>query len=306
MPKFNLDLYQIPCATVPDYTLEADDHQTKGMFAMFQYLSDDEKKEYQVNLNCHRQWIDTKAHSIPCKKLMYVLSPEQLLYVFDLSVHSQLNAGKPVLSAGWVTYDSTHPEETLIDNCSGHYTPSLSMFIGAILHLHNAEYLGCHFKIKINKRTKVDCPESQLIERFKNILSDDKSTDEGVTFTVSVTNDGLSLHTAESLFPIPVPFFFNLRKSSSLMHALTNISPTANNSFASNRDLFAQLIECDLTSPSPVPNAPSSTSRESDSTLESSFARSGLLIQNSIFLPSTSTSTCRTLDPTPLKEDLGI
>lgn len=304
MPKFNLDLYQIPYAKVPDYTLEADEHQTKGMFAVFQYLSDDEKKEYQVHLNCHRQWIYTKDRSIPCKRLMYALSPEQLLYVFDLSVHSQLNAGKPLLSAGWVTYDSTHPEETLIDNCSGHYTPSLSMFIGAILQLHNAEYLGCRFKIKINKRTKVDCSNSQLNEYFRDILRDDKSTDEGVIFTVSVTNDDLTLHTAEGPFPIPVAFFFHLRKSSSLMHALTNISPSANNSFASNQDLFAQLMENDLTSPSPVPNAPSSTSRESDSTLESSLARSGILIQNSMFLPSPSAS--RTLDFTPLKEGIGI
>jgi hypothetical protein len=90
---------------------------------------------------------------------MFAVGKNGALYLGTPTVHSQFKAGKEVQSAGWINYqwdNELQQAKVLIDNCSGHYTPTLSQFIQTLYGLHQAKLLPEHFEIKLSKFTKFD------------------------------------------------------------------------------------------------------------------------------------------------------
>ena len=90
---------------------------------------------------------------------MFAVGKNGALYLGTPTVHSQFKAGKEVQSAGWLNYQwdkERQQAKILIDNCSGHYTPTLSQFMQTLYGLHEAKLLPDRFEIKLSRFTKFD------------------------------------------------------------------------------------------------------------------------------------------------------
>lgn len=186
-------LDNVPLAQVSKDKREEDEHSSRGIFSFFQYFNDEERDDVEVIINEKGQWIFKKTRT-PVElnhKYMYVVRHEGYgLYLFNSSVHSQLNAGNPVLSAGWVEYSGT---SAVFDNCSGHYTPSLSMFMVTLLHLWQSQFFSETLQIRLHKLTIIDSTCPHVRSFLTNIFSSARDTDEGVLFNIALTDKSIEL-----------------------------------------------------------------------------------------------------------------
>ncbi|MCX7114775.1 MAG: hypothetical protein NTW08_02530 [Gammaproteobacteria bacterium] len=163
-------------APVTPDKLDADRSCTSGDFPVFSYFNEEEKNECLVISDPTFRWSFSNANTpLEDKKYMYIVDPEGSPFMFNATVHSQANAGKPVRCAGWIDYVANSPSDRIIDNCSGHYTPTLCQFITTIHQLHNNGLLPDAFLIKLSKFTKIDVPadQRQIIDYFQNLLNQD-------------------------------------------------------------------------------------------------------------------------------------
>lgn len=120
-------------ATVSPDKLEADRSSSTGDFAVFRYFNEEEKRACKVVTDADHAWIYSESkESLVDKKYMYIVDSQGSFHVFNATVHSQVNAGAPVMCAGWIDYVRENPSNRVVDNCSGHYTPTLSQFINTL------------------------------------------------------------------------------------------------------------------------------------------------------------------------------
>lgn len=139
---------------------EEDSSQTSGLFGNYSFFDTQSRKEHKVAVNENSRWVyDLTGENVPNKVYMYAVGQNGALYIGTPTVHSQFKAGKETQSAGWINYqwnDAKNSASIVIDNCSGHYTPSLSQFITTLYGLQQVGFLPNEFSIKLNRFTKVD------------------------------------------------------------------------------------------------------------------------------------------------------
>lgn len=157
--------------------LQEDESATSGENAFFYYYTEEQREEERVVIKDGHWFYQQSGQYVFEKKqkLMYAVldtpSGGTNLYVFDTTVHSQLNAGNPVRSAGWVSISGN---TITIDNSSGHYTPSLSLFIYTLKKIQR--FLGASFIMELNEHTKLDIPNKKLLNEFTNLLASTERT----------------------------------------------------------------------------------------------------------------------------------
>jgi hypothetical protein len=208
---------------------EADALQTSGIFYMFSYFDKETRREHKVDIDENNRWIYEGNHKpVPNGEYMYAVGQNGAIYIGHPTVHSQFKAGKDTQSAGWLTYrwDEQKSQATvMIDNCSGHYTPTLSQFLSTLHGLHTAKVMPDHFQLKLSKFTKIDYAEKNnafwqdVINDSKEQLSSGLSKqDETALLTVeySAKIDGFifSRGTSESLQMTKQEILKNSEKSS--------------------------------------------------------------------------------------------
>lgn len=136
---------------------EADAMQMSGLFYMYSYFDKDTRKEHKIALDENDRWIYEKdSRVVPDGKYMYAVGQNGALYMGNPTVHSQFKAGKDTQSAGWIEYHWDKDANVIIDNCSGHYTPTLSQFLITLHGLHAAGVLPDQFQLKLSKFTELD------------------------------------------------------------------------------------------------------------------------------------------------------
>jgi len=151
------------------------------------YFSTEEKASYKVQASHNLPWMYEKSHEIistessKSKQKMYVIDEKGDLYIFDALVHSVLNAGEPVQLAGFVSY---YVKDSLvhlcIDNCSGHYTPSLSQFLEVLINLKERLMLPSKFFIKINRLCQLNTSDelNNFIRHYLTLIADERESTE--------------------------------------------------------------------------------------------------------------------------------
>ena len=172
-----VDFISMPRQAVIDPAKKEDDFAAmEGDNFIFQYFDPDERKEHLVVVQDGKWIFQSTGRDVfkTASSFMYVVLDEGLLgsrlYLFNSTVHSQLNAGAPVRCAGWIKHE---PDNSItIDNCSGHYTPSLSLFIYTLKKL--THYMGTSFTIGLAPQTKLDIPDELLKEQFNTLLKTPK------------------------------------------------------------------------------------------------------------------------------------
>lgn len=147
-------------ASVNPEKQEEDDHFIKGEF--LSYFKRNLRKELAVEKDEKNQifYLNSSDSSKAIKngKYMYVVSRTGCLYISDFAtIHSQIKAGKKVQCAGHLEVKGNRIVKIMND--SGHYTPTLMMFLSCISGLVKEGYLAEQFKIGITKNTKMDSLE---------------------------------------------------------------------------------------------------------------------------------------------------
>lgn len=168
-----------------DKALE-DAFNTEGLFYQYAFFDKAMRKAHKIDLAQGRWVYDVSRGKVADKTYMYAVGPNGALYVGTPSVHSQFKAGKETQSAGWLDYrwnETTGKKEITIDNCSGHYTPTLSQFLSTVHGLCEVDMLPASFQIKLSKFTKMDY-ENGIDVFLKKCISD-----EGEYLPISVKYD---------------------------------------------------------------------------------------------------------------------
>jgi hypothetical protein len=176
MPKDRINRRENNLARVSDDKAEADVQQTSGLFYMFSYYDKKTRREHKVSLDENGQWlyeIDNKP--VPNGQYMYAVGKNGALYIGTPTVHSQFKAGKETQSAGWIDYN-WDKHNIVIDNCSGHYTPTLSQFLSTLYGLHTAKVLPDHFQLKLSKFTAIDYDTNKPF--WQDVINDSKGKHE--------------------------------------------------------------------------------------------------------------------------------
>ncbi len=169
-------------ASVSPYKRDEDKNCTSGDTPTFCYFEGSQKEEYRVISTEDHIWVFNATRSIVnTGPNMYVVTPDGAFYIFNTTVHSQLTAAGPVQSAGWVQYNREDPTKTIIDNCSGHYSPTLSQFISTLIGMHQSSFLPLHFVIKLNKNTTIDIPQNGRINEFFTHLLSESAAETEIT-----------------------------------------------------------------------------------------------------------------------------
>lgn len=141
-------------AEVSPDKLEEDKFIMNGIASMCCYLSDEEQNTTKCFLHEGVLYFSGSGEIVPDGRYMYVILPKGDLCVGSLTVHSQFNAGQPVISAGWLAVESS--AIVCIDNNSGHYTPTLRQFLSGIITLHKEGLLIDKVEIQLNVCTTND------------------------------------------------------------------------------------------------------------------------------------------------------
>ena len=159
-------------AAVSDDKRSEDQSCTQGETPIFCYFDKSDKEQYRVVTTQNHIWLFKTNHAtVDNTPKMYVVTKSGSLYVFNATVHSQLKAAKPVQSAGWVTYNKEDPSKMTIDNCSGHYSPTLSQFISTLIGMQRFYFLPHRFITKINKLTTIDVQDDRIKHFFIDRLN---------------------------------------------------------------------------------------------------------------------------------------
>lgn len=159
------------------------------------YFSSEDKASYKVQASHEAAWrYDTSQELIatehmPHQQKMYVIDDLGDIYLFDALVHSALNAGGPVQCAGWISYYVKDAKTHLcIDNCSGHYTPSLVQFMSVLIDLRTRHMVPHEFFIKINRLCKLNAG-ADLNDFIKQFLTLETSENEAVKISIAFLED---------------------------------------------------------------------------------------------------------------------
>lgn len=148
-------------SVTPEKAIE-DEHNTAGLCALYCFFEKHERQNLKIE--CDEKlsaWSYENSKKILASgRYMYAVGKNGAMYVGDgIAVHSQFKSGKDVQSAGWLSYEKKEDSKSFdltIDNCSGHYTPSLSQFLQTLRGLHHVGMIPNEFKIKLSKFTKID------------------------------------------------------------------------------------------------------------------------------------------------------
>lgn len=139
---------------------EADSMCTQGLLSLFSYFDKNIRKIYKIDISNISRWIYHLTNdAVQDNQYMYAVGPNGALYLGNVTVHSQFKAGKETQSAGWLCYswdDNSQKAVITLDNCSGHYTPTLSQFLSTLHGLYEAKFLPDQFEICLNKFTQCD------------------------------------------------------------------------------------------------------------------------------------------------------
>lgn len=138
----------------PDKKAEDDWLIGQGMVSLYNYFDEEMRSESVVYVDEQGTISYTNNH-IKSGKHMYAILPSGKLCIADCTVHSQINAGKPVQSAGHLLLTDDR-KITEIDNCSGHYSPSVSQFLSSVYMLFEHGILQEQVTIVLNPHTKND------------------------------------------------------------------------------------------------------------------------------------------------------
>lgn len=168
-----------------DKALE-DSLNTQGLFYLYSFFDKPTRKAHKID-SVKGQWVyDESREKVPNKTYMYAVGPNGALYIGTPTVHSQFKAGKQTQSAGWLDYrwnESTGKKEVTMDNCSGHYTPTLSQFLSTVHGLCEANMLPASFQIKLSKFTQFDY-QNDLEALFKKAKEDSSNTEKSAPILV--------------------------------------------------------------------------------------------------------------------------
>lgn len=186
------------CAQVCSYKADEDVHMM-GM-GLFGYFSKEIRHLYKISAD-ENQRLSYEYTDAPLENgiYMYAIGVNGALYVGDVTVHSQFKAGKKVQSAGWIEYQylaDTRCALVAIDNCSGHYTPTLHQFLASLFGLYSVKYLPGQFQLKLSKYTKVDMqlnnPDfwNSLISDSNEGVKGSKTNNDTVYVVFSYEHDG--------------------------------------------------------------------------------------------------------------------
>jgi hypothetical protein len=143
--------------------LESDSHYFSGS-APGSYFFAAQRKSSKVIQQDDLWYFHNTAIKVPKNCYMYVISQSGSLYITaDAFFHSQIKAGKPVRTAGWLKYDETDSQEIklCIDNSSGHYRPSLEQFLCGLESCYFKGNLPQKFEIELNPNTPIDLHEDR-------------------------------------------------------------------------------------------------------------------------------------------------
>lgn len=175
-------------AVTPEKAAE-DAHNTAGLFAAYSFFEKADRQPLKVKLDPNLKiWTYENEKQVISGRYMYAIGKNGGLYIgTGIVVHSQIKAGKEVQSAGWLTYEreKENPGYTLtIDNCSGHYIPTLSQFIETLRGLHSVGMVPDTFKIKLSKFTKFDpsYPNAEFWSSVVALAQGDESPIINVTY----------------------------------------------------------------------------------------------------------------------------
>lgn len=184
MPKkFRINKRDNNLAKVTPDKAEEDAQMTSGLFAPYYFFDKSTRREHKIKTNNEGRWLyDQNDIPVSSGKYMYAVGKNGALYIGNPAVHSQFKAGRETQSAGWTEYAwSDHDKKTdiIIDNCSGHYIPTLSQFLSTLHGLNAANYLPEQFQIKLSKFTKLDYKSADMSfwEKVKENLSDSDTSD---------------------------------------------------------------------------------------------------------------------------------
>ncbi|KTC81392.1 hypothetical protein [Legionella brunensis] len=181
-------------ATVSSDKAAEDAFYTQGLFSLYSFFDKEMRKQHKIKANENNRWLyDKNDAAVPKKFYMYAIGKNGALYIGNPTVHSQFKAGKETQSAGWIDYQWNEEKQEvtlIIDNCSGHYTPTLSQFLSGLHGLHEAKMLPDRFTIRLSKLTKFDY--SMDADFWENARLDSPSTEKSamVTVTYSAKNKG--------------------------------------------------------------------------------------------------------------------
>ncbi|MCL9683390.1 hypothetical protein [Legionella maioricensis] len=175
-----------------DKALE-DEHNTSGIFFMYSFFDKETHNNHKIKIDKVNRWrYETSNELVPENRYMFAVGKNGALYLGNPTVHSQFKAGKQVQSAGWIEYQWDNEEQQakiLIDNCSGHYTPTLSQFIQTLYGLHQAKFLPDHLEIRLSKFTLFDY--ENMSPFWNEIIKEAKlETTEVLSLTYSEQDDG--------------------------------------------------------------------------------------------------------------------
>lgn len=155
--RFRSNRREINLAAVSPEKAEEDTFQTSGIFAMYSYFDSQTRKAHKVKMDGKYLTYEKSGNRVSNGTYMYAVGKNGALYIGTPTVHSQFKAGQDTQSAGWIKYQFSEATFNItIDNCSGHYTPSLSQFISTLYGLHQTGVLPDNFTIKLNRFTKID------------------------------------------------------------------------------------------------------------------------------------------------------
>ena len=150
------------------FLAKMNDYKREEDRGTIQYYNKKIRKEFRVGRDADYNvfWLDSDNKNKPIHngKFMYVVSRTGRLYLTaDAVTHSQIKAGKDVQCAGHLIIK----DKKIIDinNSSGHYTPTSSMFLTCINGLVAEGYLGPQFIVLFDKFTIFD-DENKFDEKF--------------------------------------------------------------------------------------------------------------------------------------------
>ncbi len=175
-------------SVTPEKAIE-DEHNTAGICALYCFFEKHERQNLKIELDEKLSvWSYENSRKILASgRYMYAVGKNGAMYVGDgIAVHSQFKSGKDVQSAGWLSYvkkEDGKSFDLMIDNCSGHYTPSLSQFLQTLRGLHHVGIIPDEFKIRLSKFTKIDT--SDLTTDFWTAAVAAAQTDVSPLITVS-------------------------------------------------------------------------------------------------------------------------
>lgn len=156
--RFRVNRRENNLAFVSESKKLEDAQNTAGDNAMYYFFDKEDRRPYKVaaHQDQGKGWVyDTTAVAVSKGRYMYAVGKNGALYIANtIAVHSQFKSGAAVQSAGWLEYERTPDSfKVVIDNCSGHYQPSLEQFLETLVGLNEAGMLPRDFCIKVNKLT---------------------------------------------------------------------------------------------------------------------------------------------------------